>query len=83
MAEEKFKDGIGSLKSIKELIESEDDWNPCYPAVEYHVQFLQNTIKAHEEKEKKLLDLLLNLYHGEVDAHYDVEQYLKLKEEVA
>ena len=54
MAEEKFKAGIGSLKSIKELIESEDDWNPCYPAVEYHVQFLQDTVKKQEEEISQL-----------------------------
>jgi|GEM_PF-6452330 hypothetical protein len=29
------------------------------------------------ETEKKLLELLLNLYHNEVDAHYNVEQFLK------
>ena len=27
--------------------------------------------------EKKLLELLLELYHNEVDAHYNIEQFLK------
>ena len=37
-------------------------------------------------REKKLFKLLLDLYHNEVDAHYNVEQFfnsegIKLKEE--
>ena len=27
--------------------------------------------------EKKLLELLLDLYHNEVDAHYNIEQFFK------
>lgn len=29
------------------------------------------------DKEKTLLKLMLDLYHNEVDAHYNVEQFLK------
>jgi len=29
------------------------------------------------ERETELLKLLLDLYHNEVDAHYNVEQFLK------
>ena len=57
MEEEKFKAGIGSLKSIKEIMsvpEKDFEWNPNYPAIEYHVQFLQDTIKKQEEEISQL-----------------------------
>ena len=34
-------------------------------------------------REEDLLKLLLDLYHNKVDAHYNVEQYLKSEKEVA
>ena len=54
MAEEKFKAGIGSLKSIKQIMEENFEWNDKYPAVEYHVQFLQDTVKKQEEEISQL-----------------------------
>ena len=54
MAEEKFKAGIGSLKSIKQIMEENFEWNEKYPAVEYHVHFLQDTVKKQEEEISQL-----------------------------
>ena len=30
------------------------EWNPNYPAIEYHVQFLQDTVKKQEEEISQL-----------------------------
>ena len=54
MVQEKFKAGIGSLKSIKQIMEETFEWSKKYPAVEYHVQFLQDTVKKQEEEISQL-----------------------------
>ena len=38
---------------------------------------MRNIKLTESERETYLLKLLLNLYHNEVDAHYNVEQFLK------
>ena len=34
-------------------MEKDFEWNPNYPAIEYHVQFLQDTVKKQEEEIQK------------------------------